>query len=233
MRRLLVVAWMAVGLGAAAIWAQQPVKIVTSTGTDVPVATTTELTHGATAPTWTAVVGLVNMARGSAAAPTAVTANQPVAPWANLAGARAAFLVDGGTNALIGGDAAGGLKVQVTATSQGAVPGYYISAASNNATIIKNSAGNVYTFSVINTTASLKYIRFYDVASGPTCTSATGIVFYSPIPASTTNPVPLTWAAPVGKGFQTGIGFCLTGAAGTTDNTSTAAGDVIVNYDYK
>lgn len=213
MRRVITAILWAACLTTGVLLAQQPVVIKTSAGADVPVATTSELTHGATAPTWTAVVGLPSMARASASAPTPVTADQPVVDWAFLDGARARSLVAEATG--------------------GATPNYYISTASNNSTNIKASAGQVYSITVVNVTAALKYIRLYNTSSAPTCTSGTGVVFYSPIPGSTTNPVPLTFSMAVGRSFSTGIGFCITGGSGVTDNTSTAAGDVILNYAYK
>ena len=213
LRRIIFVFLFAVCLMAGAVLAQQRVVMTTSAGAEVATSTTSELTHGATAPTWTAVVGQTQMARGSATAPTPVTADQPVAPWAALDGSRASWMV--------------------AEPSGGATPGNYISAATNNSTNLKSTAGQIYSITVVNVTASLKYIRLYNLSSAPTCTSATGIVFYTPIPGSTTNPVPVQLTFPVGKTFTTGIGWCITGGAGTTDNTSTAAGDVVLNYDYK
>jgi len=213
LRRIVFVFLFAVCLMAGAVLAQQKVVMTTSAGAEVATSTTSELTHGATAPTWTATVGSLNMARASATSPTPVTADQPVVGWAALDGARASWMV--------------------AEPSGGATPGSYISAANNNSTNLKSTAGQIYSITVINVTASLKYIRLYNLSSAPTCTSATGIVFYTPIPGSTTNPVLIQLPFPVGKNFSTGIGWCITGGAGTTDNTSTAAGDVVLNYDYK
>lgn len=198
----------------ASLAAQQPVKLVDNTGTDVPLSTTTEIAHDAAIGTLTSAKGLMDFCRALAGSPSAVsTDDDAVLGWCNLLGARAGFLV---------ANAAGG-----------ATPNYYISTASNNSTSIKGSAGQLYSLVAINTTAAFKYIRLYNTSSAPTCTSSTGVVFYAPIPASTTNPVPLVIPATVGKTFTTGIGFCITGGSGVTDNTSTAAGDVIINYDYK
>lgn len=113
-------------------------------------------------------------------------------------------------------------------TAGGATPFYYISGASNNSTNKKASAGQLYSVQVINTTATLKYIRFYDSSTAPTCTSNTGAVFYSPIPANSTTGAGFISVFPVGAQFVNGIGWCITGGAGDTDNTSTAAGDVIL-----
>jgi hypothetical protein len=121
-----------------------------------------------------------------------------------------------------------------TATATGgATPSNYIAAASNNSTNLKASAGTVYSVLLINNTATEKFVRLYDSASAPTCTSATGVVFYSPIPANSTTGAGFVVPMPVGMTFANGIGWCITGASGTTDNTSTAAGDVVMNVTYK
>jgi len=117
----------------------------------------------------------------------------------------------------------------VAATSGGATPFYYISAATNNSTNKKASAGTVYSLVVINTTATLKFLRLYDLATAPTCTSNTGVVFYAPIPANSSTGAGFSAAFPVGAAFTSGIGWCITGAAGDTDNTSVAVGDVVIN----
>ena len=98
------------------------------------------------------------------------------------------------------------------------------SAASTNATNVKASGGRVLGVYLVNTTATLYYIRFYNLASAPTCSSATGYLFSLPIPASATG---AGFSMPFpgeGLAFGTGIGYCLTGGAGSTDNTNAAIG---------
>lgn len=126
-----------------------------------------------------------------------------------------------------------GFVVPTASATGGATPSNYISAATNNSTNLKASAGTLYSLLVINTTATLKYLRLYDSGSAPTCTSATGVVFYTPIPANSTTGAGLVEAISVGLNFASGIGWCITGGSGTTDNTSTAAGDVVMNVGYK
>lgn len=152
------------------------------------------------------------------------------------AAARPGFVkVTDGTNTMPTLDTAAraGFMTPAVATTGGATPAYYISAASNNSTNIKASAGQIYYLTAINTTATLKYIRLYDSGSAPTCTSSTGVVFYSPIPANSTTGAGFVVPIPPGITFSNGLGFCITGAAGVTDNTSTAAGDVVINYGWK
>lgn len=108
-------------------------------------------------------------------------------------------------------------------TTNSALTSYTASAASTNSTSLKGSAGNLYGISAINTTATLYYLRLYNSSSAPTCSSATGYVETIPIPASATGAGLERWPH-VPQGFTTGIGFCLTGGASSTDNTNAATG---------
>jgi len=103
------------------------------------------------------------------------------------------------------------------------VTSYLTSAASTNATSVKASPGNVYGYSLVNTTATVYYLRMYNLAAAPTCSSATGFVETLPIPASTTG-AGLQRVQPNGQTFSTGIAFCLTGGGASTDNTNAATG---------
>jgi hypothetical protein len=106
----------------------------------------------------------------------------------------------------------------------GATPSAVASAASTNSTNVKASAGRLLGMYLVNTTATVYYIRFYNLASAPTCSSATGFVFTMPIPAATTG---AGFSMPFPQGglaFSTGIGYCITGGATSTDNTSAATG---------
>jgi hypothetical protein len=98
-----------------------------------------------------------------------------------------------------------------------------VSAASNNATNCKGSAGNVYGFRFVNTTGTIYYLRMYNTSSSPTCSSATGFIETIPIPASTGG-AGLVAIEPMGEGYSTGISFCLTGGSSSTDNTNAATG---------
>lgn len=109
-----------------------------------------------------------------------------------------------------------------------------LSAASNNSQLIGAAgAHQINEFTVLSTAATVAYIRIYDVAVAPTCTSATGMIAYYPIPSVGASGVsgftlPL---GPNGKVVVNGIGICLTGAAGTTDNTNAPTG-IALNVTY-
>lgn len=113
---------------------------------------------------------------------------------------------------------------QAVATG-GATPAHYLSAASTNATSTKVSAGTLYGFTAINTTATVYYLKFYNKASAPTVGTDTPVLTY-PVPASTSG-AGLHISYPVGVAFGTGIAWALTGAAADADTTSAATGVTI------
>ncbi len=102
---------------------------------------------------------------------------------------------------------------------------YLTSAASTNATVCKASAGQVYAVRAVNTTTTNYFLRMYNLASGPTCSSATGFVETIPVLGAATNGGGIaTPNGAVGQAYGTGIAFCLTGGGGSTDNTNAATG---------
>jgi len=107
------------------------------------------------------------------------------------------------------------------------------SAATNNATLIKNGPGSICTITVTQSTTTAMELKLYNLASQPTCSSATGLIDNIPIPSSATSPgYHLTY--PMGRYLGTGISFCLTafGApASSTDNGNAATG-VTVSFTY-
>jgi hypothetical protein len=106
-------------------------------------------------------------------------------------------------------------------------PKVILSAASNNSQLI-GSAGlsSLNGVTITNTAATLQDVRFYDTATAPTCSSATGVVTNYPIGAGTaTNPTTMVLdLGPLGKVFKLGIGVCITGANANNDNTNAALG---------
>jgi hypothetical protein len=116
------------------------------------------------------------------------------------------------------------VEVAPTASSTNAVSAcYLVSAASTNATSCKGSAGNFYGIRMVNTTATLYYLRLYNTAGAPTCSSATGFIESIPIPASATG-AGIVSISPLAINYATGIGFCFTGGSSSTDNTNAATG---------
>jgi hypothetical protein len=101
------------------------------------------------------------------------------------------------------------------------------SAASTNATVCKATPGVVNTIHITNTTSTKYYLRLYNLATTPICSSATGYV--ETIPAIEDG---VNGRASSVQAFSAGIGFCLTGGGGSTDNTSAATG-VYITILYK
>lgn len=114
----------------------------------------------------------------------------------------------------------------VAATATAADECVVLSAASTNATSCKASGGNLYGFELYNTTTTVYYMRLYNLAAAPTCSSATGFVRSIPVP-------PASAAGQVGgvvrvtlipKNFATGIAYCITAGSSSTDNNNAAVG---------
>lgn len=167
-------------------------------------------------------------------ADTAVTTNTTGTVSSKLRGL-VAILAD------IWNDSANSIRVIMTDSSGNEVviptaglTSYTAAGASTNATNVKNAAGTVYGYSLTNTTATIYYLRMYNLASAPTCSSATGYVSTIPIPpaAAAGGAGGREIQKNIGQAFTTGIGFCVTGGAGSTDNTNAATG-VFVEILYK
>jgi hypothetical protein len=99
----------------------------------------------------------------------------------------------------------------------------------------KNANAALYGIRAINTGAAKAYLRLYNLATDPTCSSATGFLESIPIPADV--------AGSGGAGFidshpqmlysfSAGLAYCLTGGGGNTDNTAPPAG-VYVTLQYQ
>jgi len=106
----------------------------------------------------------------------------------------------------------------------GDTPKKYFSAANLNPTSVKGSGGSVTGIIVVNTTATIYYLKFYDKATAPTCQSDT-VVMTIPIVALTDAPTVISM--PNGIIFRTGIAFCLTGGLADNDATNAATGVAI------
>ena len=131
-------------------------------------------------------------------------------------------------------DASGATVPTTTApVTSGGLSTYFVQpTAGTNAANIKASAGQVYKIDVFNNSATVNYLRLYNTASSPTCSSATGLVYQLEIPALTTvGGVSSSWD--LGMAFSTGIGICVTGGYATTDTTNATASAMAVNIGYK
>jgi hypothetical protein len=103
-------------------------------------------------------------------------------------------------------------------------------AASTNSTSMKASAGTLCRLTLINTQAStLGYLKVYDSATAPTCSSATNLKHVYPILAG---PAGVQVIDGMGEVYTNGIAFCVTGGGGDTDNTNAPTG-IYVEASYR
>ena len=135
--------------------------------------------------------------------------------------------VPAGTNTI-------GATTPAAAAAGGATP-YHLSggtAASNNSTSIKGSAGTLYDLTPINTTSAIYFLKLYDSATAPTCSSATNLKHVYPIPQNTGAGGGFIRSLAVGEAYANGIGFCVTAGGADTDNSNAATG-VYIEASYK
>jgi hypothetical protein len=137
-----------------------------------------------------------------------------------------------------GSNLIGEVTPMATATRTDATVGCYVQSgtgttASTNSTNCKGSAGNFYGFRAINTSTTIGYLRMYNASSAPTCSSSTNFIESIPIPpavsAGNAGGVVQSVGIPLGD-YSNGIGFCVTGGGGNTDNTSAPAGIYITIF---
>lgn len=116
--------------------------------------------------------------------------------------------------------------------SEGAQPGSLISAATTNATVIKNAPGTLNFLTASNVNASPRYLKVYDKATAPTVgTDVPTLIFLIPgntAGAGTNIPIPAG-----GIDFENGISFALTTGVAVADTGAVAANEIVVNYGYK
>lgn len=98
------------------------------------------------------------------------------------------------------------------------------SAASNNATNVTSGHTRLCMLHVTNTSATLAYLKLYDLSTAPTCSSATGLKHVFPIPANTSGAGFVNSEGSTGEYYTNGFGFCLTGGGGDTDNSNAPVG---------
>ena len=94
------------------------------------------------------------------------------------------------------------------------------SAATNNATLVKATAGAIYSVNGYNASAGVIYLKFYNKATAPTVGTDTPVLTYA-LPATA------AFSFQVPFGFATGIGYGMVTGAADNNNTAIGAGDVL------
>lgn len=135
-----------------------------------------------------------------------------------------------GSTALPAGSALVGDVGLQPRTNGGLTPYSLISAATVNDTNVKGSAGQVYSVQVFNANVAIRYLKLYDKASAPT-SSDTPVKRWA-IPGNSAGAgIVSHW--PQGIAFASGIGFRITTGSADTDTGGVAAGEILLNLDYK
>lgn len=118
------------------------------------------------------------------------------------------------------------LMLLLPASAQQSQPFHLISAGTDNSTSVKGAAGQVVTVVAINTTATIYYLKFYDIASAPTC--STGVKLTFPVPANNSSTGGgFVISIPEAASFLNGIGICLVGGIADNDDSNAATGVAI------
>ncbi|MCI0598717.1 MAG: hypothetical protein L0Y60_04220 [Beijerinckiaceae bacterium] len=100
-----------------------------------------------------------------------------------------------------------------------------LSAASNNSQLVGIPGPHLlFGITALNTAASDVFLRLYDVASAPDCTSSVGAVALYPVFAKASGG---GFVGHIPSTFQHGLGICITGGYGLTDNTNAVTGAAI------
>lgn len=117
----------------------------------------------------------------------------------------------------------------VPETSGGLSAKHFVAAASDNATNLKASAGQVYSIDGYNNAAYPVYFKLYNSASSPTGCGATGLFKVVGLQAGTQH----TLQSEEGWALGTGIGYCLTKGIADSDDTAVLLSDAVVDIGYK
>lgn len=120
--------------------------------------------------------------------------------------------------------ATGGIAVTVApspSTSGGPIVARVDAAASNNATSVKASAGQLYGWYLYNRADDERFVKLYNKASSPSPGSDTPY-FVITLPAGGGANVEFSMGIP----FATGIAYAIVTGVSETDNTSVTADDV-------
>jgi hypothetical protein len=114
------------------------------------------------------------------------------------------------------------------ATSGGGTPFHLVSANTTNSTNVKASAGQLYGYTLSNANAAVRYVKFYNKATAPTCGTDTPVLTVL-VPAGAS----VSRSFPVGAVYGSGIGLCATTGLADNDTGAVGASDLSLDLDYK
>ncbi len=117
------------------------------------------------------------------------------------------------------------------ATSGGLLKSSTIGTATNNTTLVKSGAGQVYHIAATNSTATIAYLKFYDAT---TAIAGSGTpVWRVAIPGSSSGGGGIVEEITNGLVFSNGIAFVTTGGITDADTSVVTAGALLINVGYK
>ncbi len=116
------------------------------------------------------------------------------------------------------------------ATSGGLSKFHLVGAATDNATNVKASAGQVYSITAFNVAATPRYLKFHNTAGTPTAGSGVTDTFL--IPGNTAG-AGVVLNIDKGIAFSTGIGISIVTGIADANTTAIGASEVVVNVYYK
>lgn len=137
-------------------------------------------------------------------------------------------LVDGSGNTFASKSAFVAWKDENTGLFLGKDKGFsLVSAATTNATVIKNTAGRLVGWNIANTTASWLYVKIYNTATAPVV-GTTAISITIGIAPNSVNSI----SKEGGVDMSTGLSISTTVNSVSTDATAVTAGALIINVFY-
>ncbi len=99
-------------------------------------------------------------------------------------------------------------------------PRKFLSAATDNATLVLSRRTLLTSVQGVNTTATVYYLKLYDKATLPVCGTDVPVMVIPIAPNSATPPV----QPAQGLQFYSGLGFCVVAGLADNDNTAAAIG---------
>lgn len=122
------------------------------------------------------------------------------------------------------------LVTDTPSTTGGLSKFHLVGAATDNATNVKASAGQVYSITAFNLNASPRYLKFHNTAGTPT--AGTGVTDTFLIPGNTAG-AGLVLNIDKGIAFSTGIGISIVTGIADSNTTAISASEVVLNIYYK
>lgn len=110
---------------------------------------------------------------------------------------------------------------------------WFVAAASDNATNLKNGPGIVHAVQIYGIDAAPAWLKFYDKASSSTCAIDTIVKQFLIPAASTAANGAGNNAVIIDTQFLTGISYCVVKGIAANDDTSVDSASYVVNIDWK